>query len=218
MRQTYANRTEAGRLLAGQLAGLKLVAPVVIALPRGGVVVALEIARALQAPLDLAMVRKIGAPGQPELAVGAVVDGEHPELVLDEELLRQTGAGPEYIRQQQRQALQEIARRRSAYLGGRPAVPLAGRDVVVVDDGIATGASMKAALRCIRRARPAWLVLAVPVAPPEAIAELRPLVEHVVCPAQPEYFRAVGAYYDDFTQVDDAEVIAALEEARLRGC
>ncbi|MBS0316172.1 MAG: phosphoribosyltransferase [Proteobacteria bacterium] len=213
MTESYLNRTQAGRRLAERVATLRLPMPVVMALPRGGVPVALEVARALRAPVDLAMVRKIGAPGQPELAVGAVVDGDRHEVLLDEHLMAATGADRAYIDGQVRQALQEIERRRGIYLRGRRPTPLYGRSVVVVDDGIATGTTVKAVLRALRRMEPAQLVLAVPVAPPEAIAELKTQVDAVVCLQQPECFHAVGAYYDDFTQVGDEEVVRALDEA-----
>lgn len=216
MAMTYSNRTEAGRRLAERVAQLELTAPaVVVALPRGGVPVALEVARALHAPLDLVMVRKIGAPGQPELAIGAVVDGTHHEVLLDERLVAYTGARPEYIEEQVRHALREIERRREVYLSRYQPVALQGRCVVVVDDGIATGTSMKAVLRALRRMEPAQLVLAVPVAPLESIAELRGLVDAVVCLQQPEPFHAVGVYYDDFTQVSDTEVAQALGQAEV---
>lgn len=213
MNEIYRNREAAGRQLAARVAALHLQAPVVVALPRGGVPVAAEVSRVLGAPLALAMVRKLGAPGQRELAVGAVVDGEYPEVVIDEDLAAMTGADNEYLEAAVGQALREIERRRGVYLQGRPAVPLASRDVVVVDDGIATGASMKAALHALRRHKPARLVLAVPVASRGAIEALSPLADVVVCLWQPEYFHAVGAYFADFRQVEDDEVVAALQAA-----
>ena len=208
------DRVEAGRLLGRRLATLKLVDPVVLALPRGGVPVAVEVARALHAPLDLLMVRKIGAPGQRELAVAAVVDGDHPEIVVDEESLRLSGADRAYVDAEAVQELKEIERRRALYLRGRAPVPLAGKSVVLVDDGIATGTTVRAALKALQRSKAARLVLAVPVAPAHAVAQLRAEVDDLVCLLQPEFFHAVGAHYRDFHQIEDDEVIALLDAAR----
>jgi putative phosphoribosyl transferase len=200
----FSNRSEAGRLLARRVQAMGLADPVVLALPRGGVPVAVEVARALGAPLDLLLVRKIGAPQQPELAVGAV--GEGGELFVDRHLMDLTGATDEYVARQSREQLAEIARRRTAYLGGRAPLPLAGRTAVVVDDGIATGATVHAALKALRRRGPASVVLAVPVASREAVAALSADVDELVCLAQPALFRAVGEHYADFDQVSDDEV------------
>jgi putative phosphoribosyl transferase len=200
----FSNRSEAGRLLARRVQAMGLADPVVLALPRGGVPVAVEVARALGAPLDLLLVRKIGAPQQPELAVGAV--GEGGELFVDRHLMDLTGATDEYVARESREQLAEIARRRTAYLGGRAPLPLAGRTAVVVDDGIATGATVHAALKALRRRRPASVVLAVPVASREAVAALSADVDELVCLAQPALFRAVGEHYADFDQVSDGEV------------
>ncbi|HEX7439024.1 MAG TPA: phosphoribosyltransferase [Caldimonas sp.] len=208
------DRVEAGRLLAQRLAPLKLVDPVVLALPRGGVPVAAEVARALNAPLDLLMVRKIGAPGQRELAVAAVVDGDRPEIVIDEETLRWSGADRAYVEAEAKRELKEIERRRALYLRGRAPVPLAGKSVVLVDDGIATGTTVRAALKALQRAKAARLVLAVPVAPADTVAQLRDEVDDLLCLSQPAFFRAVGAHYRDFHQIEDDEVIALLDAAR----
>lgn len=200
----FSNRSEAGRLLARRVQAMGLADPVVLALPRGGVPVAVEVARALGAPLDLLLVRKIGAPQQPELAVGAV--GEGGDLFVDRHLMDLTGATDEYVARESREQLAEIARRRTAYLGGRAPLPLAGRTAVVVDDGIATGATVHAALKALRRRGPASVVLAVPVASREAVAALSADVDELVCLAQPALFRAVGEHYADFDQVSDDEV------------
>lgn len=213
MVEFFRDRVEAGRLLAQQVARLGLAAPVVVALPRGGIPVAAQLAQTLHAPLELMIVRKLGAPGQPELAVGAVADADPPEVVLDERLAAITGADRGVLEAAMLQALKEIARRREVYLRGRAQLALEGRDVVVVDDGIATGASMKAALRASRRRKPARLVLAVPVASQESLEELSPLVEQVVCLARPQPFHSVGAHYADFRQVEDDEVLALLDAA-----
>jgi putative phosphoribosyl transferase len=201
----FSNRSEAGRLLARRVQAMGLADPVVLALPRGGVPVAVEVARALGAPLDLLLVRKIGAPEQPELAVGAVSEGG--ELFVDRRLMDLTGATDEYMARQAQQQLAEIARRRAAYLGGRAPLRLAGRTAVVVDDGIATGATVHAALQALRRRGPASVVLAVPVASREAVAALSTDVDELVCLAQPALFRAVGEHYADFDQVSDDEVV-----------
>jgi predicted phosphoribosyltransferase/dienelactone hydrolase len=210
MSDVFRDRADAGRRLAQALAGLPLQDPVVLALPRGGVPVALEVARRLGAPLDLLLVRKIGAPAQPELAVAAVADGDPPVLVFDDETAELTGATRPWIEERARSEQGENRRRRQAYLHGRPPLPVAGRTVVVVDDGIATGTTVRAALKALRTQQPARLVLAVPVAPPETLAAMRPLVDDVVCLSQPPYFRAVGAHYRDFEQVSDAEVVECL--------
>jgi len=212
MNDAFANRAEAGRELARAVRALHPADPVVIALPRGGVPVAAEVAHALHAPLDLVLVRKIGAPTQPELALAAVVDGEPPDVVIDEEVKAMTGASREYVKQQLPDALRELARRRAVYLKGRPPLALAGKTAIVVDDGIATGTTVRAALAALRRRRPARLVLAVPVAPRDTVAALRAEVDDLVCLHQPAWFHAVGAHYVDFRQVDDDEVVAALTQ------
>ena len=210
MTRTFRNRTEAGRLLGRQLQAMQIPDPVVLALPRGGVPVAAEVARALHAPLDLLLVRKIGALHQPELAVAALAEGS--ELVTDEESLAWTGATDEYVARQAEVQRAEIERRRQLYLAGRAPVPLAGRSAVVVDDGIATGTTAKAALQALRRRGPALVVLAVPVAAPDSLALLAPVVDEVVCLSQPALFRAVGEHYDDFEQVADEEVARLMRE------
>jgi putative phosphoribosyl transferase len=189
---------------------------VVLALPRGGVPVAAEVAAALHAPLDLLLVRKIGAPGQPELAVAAVAEGPHGEVVIEPETLRMSGANLAYVEREAKEELREIARRRTAYLSVRPAVPVEGRTAVLVDDGIATGTTVRAALQALRRRRPARLVLAIPVAPPEVVAALRAEVDDLVCLSQPPFFHAVGVHYDDFHQVADEEVIRILAQPSSR--
>lgn len=208
----YADRAEAGRELAAVLARRAWQRPVVLALPRGGVPVAVEVARALHAPLDLLLVRKIGAPWQPELAVGAVVDGGEPVLVIDERAAS-TGADAAYIEQQGAEAWKEILRRRARYLSGRAPVPLKGATVVLVDDGIATGNTMRAALQALRRRGVAHTVLAVPVAPHDTLMRLAGQADRVVCLAEPPGFRSVGEHYAEFPQVDDDEVVAALRAA-----
>ena len=213
---TFATRTEAGRLLAHELLALKLIDAVVLALPRGGVPVAAEVASALRAPLDLLLVRKIGAPGQSELAVAAVAEGPPPLVVIDDETLGLSGASRAYVDREAGEELREIARRRTAYLPDRTPLPVEGKTAVVVDDGIATGTTVRVALQALRRRKPARLVLAIPVAPPEVVAALRAEVDDLVCLSQPSYFRAVGVHYADFHQVSDGEVVRILKEARDR--
>ncbi|HXQ22717.1 MAG TPA: phosphoribosyltransferase [Candidatus Acidoferrales bacterium] len=210
---TFTNRKDAGQKLAARLLKYRGSDPVVLALPRGGVPVAYEVAQALHAPLDVVVVRKLGAPGQPELGIGAVVDGDHPESVLNEDVMSMLNVSDTYLRREMDLELQEIHRRQERYRGGRPPVQIDGRTVIVVDDGIATGGSMRAALRGVRRAHPKRLVLAVPVAPPETIESLRSEADDVVCLSTPAYFHAVGQFYNDFTQTTDEEVIRLLDAA-----
>jgi putative phosphoribosyl transferase len=215
MNKSFNDRAEAGRALAQRLSRMALPAPVVVlALPRGGVPVGAEIARALNAPLDLLLVRKIGAPWQPELAVAAVVDGEPPDIVFDEETMAATGVDRAYVEAEARKQLQEIERRRRAYLRGRTPASVEGATAIVVDDGVATGTTVRAALKALRRRKPARLVLAVPVAPSDTLAALRAEVDDVVCLAEPYPFHAIGLHYRDFHQVGDDEVLAALAAAR----
>lgn len=206
----FANRREAGVALGAALRPLGLHDPVVLALPRGGVPVAAEVARVLHAPLDLLLVRKIGAPFNPELAVAAVVDAAGDDLVVDAPLMHEIGMALADVQARAVEERAEIARRRTLYLRSRARVPLAGRTVVVVDDGIATGTTVRAALKGLRRANPAAIVLAVPVAPADTAAALSPEVDRLVVLRQPDPFRAVGLHYADFAQTSDAEVIALL--------
>jgi len=206
----FRNRRDAGLKLAAALAHLKKTSPVVLALPRGGVPVAYEVARALGAPLDVLLVRKIGAPGFPELGLGAIVEGQPHQRVLNQALLDQLQPSPEYLAAEELRQLAEIERRRRVYCGERPFPPLRGRTVIVVDDGIATGGTMAAALKGLSQQGVARLVLAVPVAPPEIIERMRESVAESVCLLTPEGFRAVGQYYEDFAQTTDEEVVQLL--------
>jgi putative phosphoribosyl transferase len=156
--------------------------------------------------LDIVVVRKLGAPGQPELGIGAVVDGDHPRAIFNREVIESLGVGDEYIRREIERQLKEIKRREAAYRGGKPPVPLAGKTAIVVDDGIATGSSVRAALRGVRRAKPKRIVLATPVAPAETLETLRGDTDEIVCLETPENFFAVGQFYRDFHQVGDDEV------------
>jgi putative phosphoribosyl transferase len=211
----FTDRRDAGRRLAAALAHLAPAHPLVLALPRGGVPVAFEVARALDAELDLLIVRKLGAPGHAELGIGAVVDGADPHLVLNEEVVRQVNPPPRYVRDELHRQLAEIERRRHAYLGDAAPVSPEGRTVIVVDDGIATGGTIRAALDGVRKSRPKWLVLAVPVAPSMTLAALRSACDEIVCLAEPEPFFAVGAHYRTFDQTSDDEVVRLLHDARV---
>lgn len=208
----FANRRDAGRRLAAALAGLALADPVILALPRGGVPVAYEIAHRLHAPLDILIARKIGAPGHEEYGIGAVVDGAAPQLVLDEQAARASGADRAYVEREVGRQLAEIERRRSAYHVGEP-VRLAGRNLILVDDGIATGGTVRVALKALASAGARSVTLAVPVAPAAIFSELRKMCDRIVVLAVPEPFFAVGAHYRDFSQIEDAEVRALLEHA-----
>ncbi len=206
----FKDRDEAGAALAEAVAAEAPDAPVVLALPRGGVPVAQPVARRLNAPLDLLMVRKLGVPGQPELAAGAVVDGAAHQVVFNRDVLRMLGQSEADFDDAIREKLDEIETRRKTYLQGRAPVDVEGRTAIVVDDGIATGATVRAALTALRQRSPRAIWLAVPVAPRAAIAEIRPLVDRLICLEVPHLFQAVGAHYARFDQVSDAEVAAAM--------
>jgi putative phosphoribosyl transferase len=210
----FRDRADAGRRLADALAHLRGDAPLVLALPRGGVPVGFEVAKGLDAPLDVLLVRKIGVPGHEELALGAVVDGADPQVVVNENVMLMASPPPGYLEQAKKRGLEEIERRRRAYRGERPPVALKDRVVIIVDDGIATGATVRAALRGIRQAGPARLVLAVPVAPADTVDELRRECDEVICLETPEPFYAVGIHYGDFGQTTDEEVINLLARAQ----
>lgn len=206
----FADRTDAGRKLAQALAAYKDQHVVVLALPRGGVPVAAEVAEALHAPLDLVLVRKIGVPMQPELAMGAVVDGATPLIVRNEEVIQLAGIEEAEFKMVCSRELDEIERRRQRYLGGRARIEVAGRTAIVVDDGIATGATTRAALRATRARKPKKLVLAVPVAPTDSLPAMKAEADEVICLEDYESFGAIGYYYSDFRQTSDQEVIDTL--------
>jgi putative phosphoribosyl transferase len=210
----FADRTVAGRRLASAVAALGLDHPVIYALPRGGVPVAAEIAARLPAPLDLVMVRKIGAPLQPELALGAVVDGARPVTIRNEEIIRLYGVDDLTFAELAEAELKEVERRRRVYLAGRSPVSPAGRTAVVVDDGLATGATAKAAVEALRRQGASRIVLAVPVAPSDTLKAFAPLVDDLVCLEQADFFPGVGAFYGAFPQLSDQDVIDALDAPR----
>lgn len=187
----------------------------VLALPRGGVPVGFEIAAALNAPLDLLFVRKIGVPWQPELAAAAVAEVGGPELVRNEHVIRHAAIPEEYLAEQAARELAEIDRRRTLYRGGKPVVDVAGRTAIVVDDGIATGVTVRAALRALRRAHPAKIVLAVPVAPAETLPQLADEADEICCLETPADFGAISQFYKSFRQTSDDEVIDLLRRATL---
>jgi len=210
----FSDRKEAGRRLAEKLLKFKNQNPLVLGIPRGGVVVAGEVASALEAPLDVIIPRKIGAPFNEELAVGAVApDGT---VLYDENALRCLGLDEKMLQKQISRALDEIKRRLRLYRGDEEPLACKGRTVIVVDDGIATGFTVQAALRSLRRQAPARLVLAVPVAPREGAARLKPVVDEFVCLLIPEVFYAVGQFYENFRQTADEEVISILAYNRER--
>jgi len=198
-------------MLSRRLAEMNLDRPVVLALPRGGVPVAVAIASRLDAPVDLLLVRKVGVPAQPELAAGAVVDGAEPAFIVNEEIVRALGLTPADLEPAAAKQLAEIERRRSIYFRDREPVAVTGRTAIVVDDGIATGATVKAGLDALRRRGPKRIVLAVPVAPRDTLDELRRVVDDVVCLQMPEPFIAIGYHYLDFRQLTDTDVTALLD-------
>ncbi len=208
------DRMAAGRALAGLLEGYRGSDAMVLALPRGGVPVAWEIARALDLPLDLLPVRKLGMPGHAEYALGAIAGGG--VRVLNPQALHGAAPDPEYLEQVTARERRELERREQLYRGERPPPSLHGRTVLLVDDGLATGATMRAAVQAVRRQAPARIVLAVPVASREALAELRARVEEIVCPLVPDWLSSIGEWYLDFAQTEDARVLAILAEAWAR--
>lgn len=209
----FADRREAGRKLARALREYVDQDPVVLALPRGGVPVAFEVAVELAAPMDLLFVRKIGAPGHPELGLGAIVDGADPQVVMNAAVQRMTQPPEGYVAEQVRRELLEIERRRSAYLGERQPIPVRDRTVLLIDDGVATGGTVRAALQGLQKARASRIVLGLPVGPPDVVASLAEAADEVVCLVTPEPFWAVGVWYGDFTQTTDAEVVELLARA-----
>jgi putative phosphoribosyl transferase len=209
----FRDRAEAGRLLAKQLEGYSGRDDVIVlALPRGGVPVAYEVAKALGAPLDVFVVRKLGVPGHEELAMGAVASG--PVLVLDEPLTRSLGIDRRQVERVVEAELRELARRDAAYRDGREPPDLEGKTVILVDDGLATGSTMRAAALAVRRQNPARVVVAVPVAAAETCDQFRDVVDEVLCAITPRPFQAVGLWYDDFSQTSDSEVRQLLARAR----
>ncbi|WP_371478551.1 phosphoribosyltransferase family protein [Kitasatospora sp. NBC_00315] len=211
----FTDRSDAGRQLAALLEHLRGAAPVVVALPRGGVPVAAEVAHALDAPLDICVIRKLGVPAQPELGMGAI--GEDGARVVNDQVLRMAGVTAAQLAEVERLERAELARRAERYRGGVHPLDLWGRTVVVVDDGIATGSTARAACGIVRARGAARVVLAVPVAPNDWTVRLRGVADELVCVATPAPFFAIGEFYDDFTQTEDAQVLRCLERAGRRG-
>lgn len=206
MKSFFEDRSDAGRELAIELQKLRLDSPVVVALPRGGVVIAAEISKALKCPHDLILVRKIGAPFNSELAVGAVVEGSPPQAFMNDELVQVLKVSDEYIQSEKAQQTDELRRQDKLYREGAARASLKAKSVILVDDGVATGASIRAALRGIKNDQAKRIVLAVPVAPPDLVAELKKEVDDLICLCSPKNFRAVGQFYRNFGQISDDEV------------
>ncbi|GAB4355868.1 MAG: phosphoribosyltransferase [Kiloniellaceae bacterium] len=213
----FRDRREAGKRLAKELEHYRGEKLLVLALPRGGVPVGAEIARRLAAPLDVVVARKIGAPGQPELAIGAVAQiGESgtPATVLNRDILRVLGLADGMVARLRQAQLQEVVQRAARFRAGLPPLAVDGRTVILVDDGIATGATVEAAIAALRPLAPRRIVVAVPVAPRDTLERLRGEADAVVCLSEPHDFLAIGAFYADFDQVEDAEVVRLLAESR----
>ncbi len=211
----FKDRADAGRELAQTLADLQGHSDLlVMGIPRGGVVVAYHVARALNARLDICLTHKLGAPGNPELAIGAVA--EDGTMVRDEHLIRRLGISDEYVEAEAERQRRELARRAQLYRSNWPPASLAGRAVIVTDDGVATGATMMTSLQALAARQPALLIAAIPVAPDEAVARLKAVAHRVECVLTPDIFWSVGSFYADFDQVSDAQVIALLGEGRGR--
>jgi putative phosphoribosyl transferase len=214
MNRVFRNRSEAGQILAGELAEYTGRGDVIVlALPRGGVPVGFEVARRLNAPLDVFLVRKLGVPWHPELAMGAIADGG--TQVLNQEVISAYGISAGAIQEVAWREERELQRRARHYRGERPFPDVKGLTVILVDDGAATGSTLRAALAAVRNLGPAFLVAAVPVAPPEVCEKLRQEADRMVCLETPESFEAVGAWYEDFSQITDEEVRERLSRASL---
>jgi len=216
-RKIFTDRRQAGQLLAEEVARRGYKDPVVVGLPRGGIPVAAEVAGRLKAPLDVVLVRKIGVPIQPELAMGAVVDGDAPEIVRNEGVIRELGITDAEFQGEATRQLRVIEARRALWVAGRSRPSIEGKTVIIIDDGIATGATIRASLHALKRRRPKWTVIATPVASPETVELLRQEADDVICLETPEYLAAIGLYYLDFSQVSDAEVTAILDRMAQEG-
>ena len=207
----FHDREDAARRLAAKLRDRKLHNPLVLAIPRGGVVTGAVLAQELGAELDIVLSRKLRAPEQPEFAIGAI--SEDGQIYLNPSASRLLGPSDDYLNQERRHQLAEIARRKKLFREVRPQAPVAGRSVIVTDDGIATGSTMIAALQVVKTQKPREIIVAVPVAPPDRLDEIRRWCDDVVCLHSPETFWAIGQFYDDFSQVEDEEVVELLRSA-----
>ncbi len=210
--QRFEDRARAGKALAVQLFKERLVGPVVMAMPRGGVPVAAEVALALDAPLDLVFVRRVAVPFHSELAAAAVVDGVQPEILINSDVAMQAGMGEALIRRRAEAELVEIERQRQLYVGSRPRADIYGRDVILVDDGISTGVGVRAALAALKKRFPRQIVVAVPVAPVEIAQTLSRDLNRLICLETPMPFYGIGAHYLDFVAVTDAEIVRLIEK------
>ncbi len=211
----FADRVDAGKRLASVLADFKDKDAIVLAIPRGGVVLGFEIAKAVNLPLDVIIPRKIGAPDNPELAIGAMT--EDGTTILDNNLVAYLDVSDEYIKEESKRQKVEIERRLKMYRQNEPYPNLKNRHVIIVDDGIATGSTMKAALASVKNRGAKTVTIAVPVGPPSTIEELKKQADKVVCLYTPEYFQAIGQFYEDFNQTTDEEVIQLLRQSRQIG-
>ncbi len=206
----FRDRADAGEQLANALSNHTIDNPIVCALPRGGLPVADIVARSFNAPLEIILVRKLGAPGRPELAIGAIVDGVSPILILHDDIVQTLGVTKEYIQTVKTAELMEIERRRKLYLKDHPPSSPKGREIIVVDDGLATGATMEAAIQALRKAGASRIIAAVPIAPADTLLSIRRIADDVVCLHTPTSFFSVGYYYKSFPQLTDADVIDTL--------
>jgi len=210
----FKDREEAGRILANRLTKYADQKPIVLGLPRGGVPVAFEVAKALKAPLDVYVVRKLGVPGHEELAMGAIASGD--VRVLNKPVVEDLRISEEAIETETRKEQEELKRRELLYRGKRPPLDVSNRTVVLVDDGIATGSTIKAAIAALKKQKAGRIVVAVPVAPASTIDELKTEVDEVICVSTPEFFYAISLWYDEFPQTSDEEVRELLKEAEMK--
>ena len=212
----FKNRIEAGKLLGEKLSAEKFGGgnTVIIGLLRGGIPVAYEIAAILKSPLDVALVRKIGAPNQEELAIGAVVDGKSPKIYLNESLISRINIPAGYLERMEQIKLKEIREREKIYRRGAEKIDVAGKTAIIVDDGIATGASVMVVIEAVKDEKPAKIIVAVPVIAADTMRELRKAVDKVVVLSAPEEFYAVGEFYEDFSQTTDEEVLYLLQKSK----
>lgn len=210
----FKNRTAAGQILANRLAEYANQKPIVLGLPRGGVPVAFEVAKALKAPLDVFVVRKLGVPGHEELAMGAIASGD--VRILNKPVIEDLLVSEEAIETETRKEQQEVQRRERLYRGDRPPLDVSNRTVILVDDGIATGSTIKAAIAALKKQKAGRLVVAVPVAPASTIEELKREVDEVICVSTPEFFYAISLWYEEFPQTSDEEVRELLKQAEMK--
>ena len=211
MKEMFRDRTEVGKLLGDELLKRKIKNPVVLAIPRGGLPVAKEIALALKAPLDIVITRKIGAPGEPEFAIGAVT--QEGEMIVDRQVTRTLGVSEQYLREESARQIEEIKQRMHKYREKDLQFPqLEGKAVVIVDDGIATGNTMLAAIKSVKLKKPSEIILAIGVAPPDTVRKLSKEADQVVCLGTPEPFYAIGEFYENFEQVEDEEARSIMVE------